>query len=193
MTASRSCAAGPERLDASEGPRAFVYTSNVDGQFQKAGFDAEQVHEVHGSIHHLQCSRPCNETIFAAGATTVDIDEQSMRARAPLPTCPDCGALARPNVLMFGDFGWLGDRSSRQDARLHAYQRRIAGGKLAIIECGAGTSVPTVRWHCEQTVQRDGATLIRINPREPEGPQGTISIAAGAKEAIDAIDALLPA
>ena len=36
----------------------FVHTSNVDGQFQKAGFDPERISEVHGSIHWLQCSRP---------------------------------------------------------------------------------------------------------------------------------------
>ena len=34
---------------------AFVYTSNVDGHFQKAGFSQDQVCECHGSIHHLQC------------------------------------------------------------------------------------------------------------------------------------------
>ncbi|MCO4774205.1 MAG: hypothetical protein KDA24_29510 [Deltaproteobacteria bacterium] len=31
-----------------------VFTSNVDGQFQRAGY--ETVCEVHGSIHHLQCT-----------------------------------------------------------------------------------------------------------------------------------------
>ncbi|MFM0002100.1 hypothetical protein PQR57_13865 [Paraburkholderia dipogonis] len=33
----------------------FVFTSNVDGQFQKAGFPESRVHECHGSIHALQC------------------------------------------------------------------------------------------------------------------------------------------
>ena len=32
-----------------------VFTSNVDGQFQIAGYSADAVHECHGSIHHLQC------------------------------------------------------------------------------------------------------------------------------------------
>ena len=32
-----------------------VFSSNVDGQFQKAGFTEEQIHECHGSIHHLRC------------------------------------------------------------------------------------------------------------------------------------------
>src|SRR5512146_1313140 len=37
---------------------SFVVTSNVDGQFQKAGFPPDSVLEVHGSIHHLQCTGP---------------------------------------------------------------------------------------------------------------------------------------
>jgi NAD-dependent SIR2 family protein deacetylase len=36
----------------------FVFTSNVDGHFQKAGFHSDRIVECHGSIHHLQCSRP---------------------------------------------------------------------------------------------------------------------------------------
>lgn len=38
---------------------AFIYTSNVDGQFQKAGFADDHLIECHGSIHHLQCLTPC--------------------------------------------------------------------------------------------------------------------------------------
>jgi NAD-dependent SIR2 family protein deacetylase len=38
---------------------AFVFTSNVDGQFQKAGFNPRRVVEAHGSIHHLQCQNGC--------------------------------------------------------------------------------------------------------------------------------------
>src|SRR4029079_121117 len=33
---------------------AFVFTSNVDGHFQKAGFADDHILECHGSIHHLQ-------------------------------------------------------------------------------------------------------------------------------------------
>jgi hypothetical protein len=55
---------------------------------------------------------------------------------------------------------------------------------------GAGTTIPSVRRFSEK-LQSDGATLIRINPRESEGPLGTISIADGAKEALQEIDALL--
>ena len=40
----------------------FVFTSNVDGHFQKAGFDKEKVLECHGSINHYQCEQ-CREIV----------------------------------------------------------------------------------------------------------------------------------
>jgi NAD-dependent SIR2 family protein deacetylase len=36
----------------------FVFTSNVDGQFQKAGFSDNNIVETHGNIHHIQCRDP---------------------------------------------------------------------------------------------------------------------------------------
>jgi NAD-dependent SIR2 family protein deacetylase len=45
---------------------AFIFTSNVDGQFQQAGFAESQIVECHGSIHFLQCTRPCSRRIWPA-------------------------------------------------------------------------------------------------------------------------------
>ena len=47
---------------------SFVFTSNVDGQFQKAGFNRQRIYECHGSIHSLQCTRPdgCGSDIWSA-------------------------------------------------------------------------------------------------------------------------------
>ena len=44
----------------------FVFTSNVDGQFRKAGFDEERIAECHGSIHHLQCVTGHSDEIWSA-------------------------------------------------------------------------------------------------------------------------------
>ena len=84
----------------------FVFTSNVDGQFQKAGFAPERIHECHGSIHHLQCSANCQDRIWSADVLTPNIDAAACQWQGELPHCPDCGALARPNILMFGDWNW---------------------------------------------------------------------------------------
>ncbi len=167
----------------------FVFTSNVDGQFQKAGFSDDAIVECHGSIHHLQCARGCKSAIWEAAGTQVVVDEETFRAQEPFPQCPDCGGVARPNILMFGDWGWISRRTTAQERRLAAWRDRVRGKQLVVVECGAGQAVPTVRWQCENAAARGAGTLIRINPREPEGPPGTISLATGALEALRAIDA----
>ncbi|MGW5747264.1 SIR2 family NAD-dependent protein deacylase [Amycolatopsis sp. NPDC003861] len=159
-----------------------VFTSNVDGQFQKAGF--ESVAEAHGSIHHLQCLAGCTSEIWPADLD-VTVDEETMRAVPPLPSCPRCGGLARPNILMFGDFSWVPDRSQAQLDELTAWRRTARD--LVVVELGAGQAVPTVRRYAELASAATGA-LIRINPREPEIRHGRgVSIAAGALETLKAL------
>jgi len=172
---------------------AFVFTSNVDGHFQRAGFDPERILEVHGTIDWLQCTHDCGMELFAAEDVRVSVDETTMRAREPLPSCPSCGALARPNILMFGDWGWDDTRTRSQHARLNAWLAAAWECRMVIIECGAGNAIPTVRHFCEECTASPLATLIRINPREPAAPQGHIGLAAGAQEALRAIDRQLVA
>ena len=173
----------------------FVYTSNVDGQFQRAGFPADRVHEVHGAIDAMQCLAGCGVGIFPAAGRSVEVDPETMRAVGDLPSCPRCGALARPNILMFGDGGWDPSDSEAQAGRLRAWLERLveADARLVVVECGAGTAVPTVRRFCERILAIPGSTLIRVNTREPEGPAGTISIPAGALEALLRVDSRIQA
>lgn len=161
----------------------FVFTSNIDGQFQKAGF--KDVAEVHGSIHHLQCTQS-DHGIWSANETRITIDQDTMRAQDPLPRCQRCSALARPNVLMFGDNGWDGARSDGQLEQLQQWLQQTSSKRRVVIECGAGTGVPTVRAFSER-LHAVGTTLIRVNVREPEVPKGAIGLALGAREAIAAL------
>ena len=165
----------------------FVFTSNVDGQFQKAGFEDAKIVECHGSIHHLQCSRNCSSTIWTAEGIDVAVDETHFEAVGELPRCRACDALARPNILMFGDWLWQPQRSEAQERRLAAWLRECARKRLVIIEVGAGVSVPTVRHTSEAIARECGAALIRINPRDTAIPEGAISICTGALEGIEAI------
>ncbi|HEX8235737.1 MAG TPA: Sir2 family NAD-dependent protein deacetylase [Abditibacteriaceae bacterium] len=153
-----------------------VLTSNVDGQFQRAGFEPARVLEVHGSIHHLQCSRPCSQEIWSAEGIEVQVDAESFRARSPLPQCPGCGAIARPNILMFGDGSWIGTRTEQQETQLQDWLCDVGHGKLVVIECGAGKAIPTVRRAGETLQNHFRAQLVRINKRDADGPAGTISI-----------------
>ena len=168
---------------------AFVVTSNVDGQFQKAGFDPERIEEVHGSIHLLQCTTPCGDALWD-NREEVPVDLETMRARR-IPRCPRCGAVSRPNILMFGDGSWIPDRSHGQRRALEAWLEALGDAPLVAVELGAGTAIPTIRFATERLGGRPGATAVRINPREPAIPAPHLSLAAGALEGLSAIDAAL--
>ncbi|WEF33450.1 SIR2 family NAD-dependent protein deacylase [Pseudoduganella chitinolytica] len=164
-----------------------VFTSNVDGQFQRAGFDAQRVHECHGSIHHLQCLEACTPAIWPADGFVPDVDAAACRLRNQPPACPHCGGRARPNILMFGDWGWVQERSARQAARLQAWLRQVR--RPVVIELGAGTAVPSVRYFSQQVVH-GGGRLVRINPREWEvAGSRDVGLAAGALAGLRAIAA----
>lgn len=166
----------------------FVFTSNVDGQFQRAGFARERVLECHGTIHELQCARPCRDDLWSADNLDVDVDEETFRARGEIPECRHCERVARPNVLMFGDLHWVGARTQRQKRRFREWLGDIGEESLVVVESGAGTAVPTVRMKCEQVARRFDATLVRINPDEPATPPDAISVETGALTALREIE-----
>lgn len=162
----------------------FVFTSNVDGHFQAAGFPEDRIVECHGSIRFLQCAQPCCHGIWPDDRAMI-VDETTLRCAAPLPLCSRCHSVARPNVLMFNDGRFLYERHDEQADRYADFLRGLAGQRVAIIECGAGKAVPTVRMMSERlAAASEAATLIRINPREASVPNGHVSLALGALDAL---------
>lgn len=145
-----------------------VFTSNVDGQFQRAGFDPLQIHECHGSIHHLQCLQPCCAAIWPAQDFQPEVDDDTCQLRNLAPRCPHCGELARPNVLMFSDWGWIEDRTAAQASRQEGWLSAVK--QPVVIELGAGTAIPSVRHFSQRVIHEFGGRLIRINPRESAVP-----------------------
>lgn len=89
------------------------------------------------------------------------------RETAPHP-CPKCGGLARPNVLMLGDDGWLDRRSGSQGARQETWLSEVT--RPVVIELGAGTAIPSVRHFSHRVIHEFGGVLIRINPNECNVP-----------------------
>ena len=47
-------------LEALEGKKLFLLTTNVDHQFEKAGLPAEQVFATQGSYRRIQCKCGCH-------------------------------------------------------------------------------------------------------------------------------------
>lgn len=167
----------------------FVVTSNVDGQFQKAGFGDDRMLEVHGSIHHLQCTKPCSSAIWV-NSETIPVEESTMRA-THLPICIHCGAVARPNILMFGDYGWIGDRTAHQQRSFDEFIADNRKNRIVVVEMGAGTAIPTIRFLTEQVGSLPNAIAVRINPREPNIRPPHLSLPCGALEGLSEIERLL--
>lgn len=166
----------------------FVFTSNVDGQFQRAGFPDETVCECHGSIHHMQCTADCGQHLWSADEFEPEVDEENCQLIGPLPQCPRCGAMARPAVLLFADYNWDGTRTDHQYRRLRDWLAHA--GRVVTIEVGAGRAVPTVR----QFSESQPGPLIRINPRDyglPAGHDG-IALRCDGLEGLRLLEGLMP-
>jgi NAD-dependent SIR2 family protein deacetylase len=161
---------------------SFVYTSNVDGHFHKAGFPAERITEIHGSIHHLQCLQEnCSTAIWSADEYRPVVDEDACRLVNEAPACRYCGCLARPNILMFGDWSWRQVRARHQQKLLNTWIRNVK--RPVVIEIGAGTDIPTIRMFSDRFER-----LIRINPREPHVHSDTaVGLAVGGLDGLQSI------
>jgi NAD-dependent deacetylase len=70
-----------------------VITQNIDRLHALAG--SQDVVEVHGSIATSVCLR--------CGTTATLEDVLALLEDAPAPACPSCGAILKPNVVMFGE------------------------------------------------------------------------------------------
>ena len=171
-----------------------VFTSNVDGQFQKSGFQERQINECHGSIHHLQCMSGCQAGVWSAKEFFPVVDDKTCQLVNQAPQCPACKSLARPNIVMFGDWSWLDERNLIQQNHETRWFELIKknAAKVVILELGAGTAIPSVR-HFSQRISREHhGPIVRINPGESEVRNDRdVSIALGALDGLQRIDELL--
>jgi hypothetical protein len=92
--------------------------------------------------------------------------------------------------MLFNDSAWIGARYEKLSLLRQAWVERLR--RPAVIEIGAGISLPTVRRFSQRMVLHHRASLIRINPHAPQvGSLPGVGIAAGAHLALAAIDAAL--
>ncbi|CAF1302701.1 unnamed protein product [Adineta ricciae] len=147
---------------------AFSFTSNIDGHWRKSGWCDASILECHGSIDYMQCVRNCCDSVWPTNdALKLNIDPETNCAIGPLPLCLHCSHLARPNILMFNDRQYAGERYNEQIDRYEQFKMDIieTKSKLLIIELGAGTTVPSVRNESELAFKNKKwvANFVRIN------------------------------
>jgi NAD-dependent SIR2 family protein deacetylase len=148
---------------------AFSYTSNVDEHWRKSGWDDLSIFECHGSIDYMQCVNNCCDSVWPTNdSLKLKIDSATNCVVDSLPLCRHCNQLARPNILMFDDWHYAGERYNEQIDRYEQFKLDLleTESKLLVIELGAGTTVPSVRIESEKMFndKRWIAHFVRINP-----------------------------
>ncbi len=101
--------------------------------------------------------------------------------------------------MMFSDFGVQEDRINSQYDNFLRWRKSLKHSPpeepkdLVVIEIGAGTAVPTVRYTAEGFCKSFGAKLIRVNPEHPSVGFGIqhISLTLGALEFCQQVDAII--
>ncbi|OEE32803.1 SIR2 family NAD-dependent protein deacylase [Vibrio anguillarum] len=162
----------------------FVFTSNVDGHFEKIGIAKNKIVECHGSIHFLQCSINCCSSLWRIEVLPFSLNKHSCDVTGPLPECPNCGNYARPAIHMFNDAQWNGVRTSLQWDRFDDWQYSIEAKHLIVVEIGAGQAIPTIRIQSEKL----GTPIIRINTANEDAyVENGVSLPVSALAALEGI------
>lgn len=178
-----------------EGRDYFVLTTNVDHQFQLAGFDKRRLFYTQGDYGLFQCSKPCCAETFDNETAIRAMHEQQHDLRIPselAPRCPYCGAELSMNLRADNTFvqdeGWYAAA-----ARYRDFVRRHEGMRVLYLELGVGFNTPAIIKYpfWRETLRNPKATYACVNlgeamvPRDIEGQ--SICINADIAEVIDAL------
>ena len=132
--------------------------------------------------------------VWSASDFTPNVDHDAYHLVSDPPLCPVCGGLARPNIVMFGDWNWIDERNQVQRRRESQWFDTVTNslGNVLIVEMGAGTSIPSVRHFSHRISREYSARIIRINPHEPQVPSSMdVGIGTGSLEALLGINQAL--
>jgi NAD-dependent SIR2 family protein deacetylase len=151
----------------------FVITTNVDHQFQKAGFDKQRLFYTQGDYGLFQCAKPCHQKTYDNEETIKQMIAQQEDMRIPselIPRCPVCGGPMKVNLradeTFVEDEGWHA-ASERYTAfiRRHLNVETLRATSLLFLDLGSGGNtpvifkIPFIQW----TMQNPNATYATIN------------------------------
>jgi NAD-dependent deacetylase len=119
-----------------------LITQNVDGLHQSAG--SRNIVELHGNIWRMRCTRGCRP----------GWEDRSDPLHEIPPLCPDCGALARPDVVWFGE-SLPGNALDEAFEASRRCQAMLVIGTSAVVQPAA--SLPLV-------ALQSGSFVVEFNP-----------------------------
>ena len=145
----------------------FVITTNVDHQFQKAGFDKQRLFYTQGDYGLFQCAKPCHPKTYDNEELVKRMIAEQMDMRIPselVPKCPVCGGPMAMNLrsdeTFVEDEGWHAASKRYED-----FIRRHLNGKILFLDLGSGGNtpivfkIPFIQW----TMQNPNAIYATIN------------------------------
>lgn len=124
----------------------FVLTTNVDHQFQLAGFPKERLFYTQGDYGLWQCSEPCHDSTYDNYETVKHMVEEQRNMRVPselVPFCPVCGKPMSMNLR--ADETFVEDEGWHEAAtRYHGFLEANQQGKVLFLELGVGGNTPGI-------------------------------------------------
>ena len=175
-----------------EGKDFFVVTTNVDHQFQMAGFPKKRLFYTQGDYGLFQCSRPCCQKTWDNEEQIRAMVEEQRDLRIPselVPRCPNCGAPMTMNLrsddTFVEDEGW-----HRAAARYSDFLRRHKKMRTLLLENGVGGNTPGIIKYpfWQMAASNPRATYACVNLGEAVAPveiePQSILIDAGADDVI---------
>ncbi|MGN0581429.1 MAG: SIR2 family NAD-dependent protein deacylase [Oscillospiraceae bacterium] len=135
-----------ELLKLAEDKEYFVLTTNVDHQFQLAGFDKQRLFYTQGDYGLWQCSEPCHQKTYDNEEAVRKMLVQQNNMRIPtelIPHCPKCGRPMTMNLrcddTFVQDEGWYAAANRYQD-----FISRYRNSHILLLELGVGMNTPVI-------------------------------------------------
>lgn len=152
----------------------FICSTNVDGQFEKAGFPKEKIFAPQGDYALFQCSKPCTQDVYD-NKEMIDKMINNMRdsikiKEEDIPRCPKCGKFLVPNLRV--DNSFVQKPHFTNISKYEKFVREAKDKRLVLLELGVGYNTPgIIRYPFENiTNHYPYANLIRINLNCAEVP-----------------------
>ncbi len=124
----------------------FVLTTNVEHQFQLAGFDKKRLFYTQGDYGLWQCSKPCHQKTYENEKAVRQMVSEQKAMKIPtelIPKCPVCGAPMTMNLRC--DMTFVQDESwYTASKRYDDFIRRHEGLHILFLELGVGANTPVI-------------------------------------------------
>ena len=159
-------------LDAVKDKDYFVITTNVDGQFEKAGFDAARIFATQGDYGLFQPKSGYPQETWSNRAWVEQVLPHIADCRIPtemIPRVPDSDQAVAMNLRCDNTFV-EDSRWHEQSDRYWAFVEQAQDKRLLLLEFGVGFNTPIIiRFPFERmAAQFRQATLVRFNRNEPQ-------------------------